>query len=99
VAAATALISPRNRGGRSKKGPVALALAAGAAGFAVLKRRRSAAANEPKGQAFVDDQRERSPQPAVTGGRADEPRTGQAKDAESDPAKATRSTETNEELE
>lgn len=88
AAAATSLISSRNRGGRSKKGPVALALTAGA-GLAVLKRRRSTAANEPKGQAFVDDRREPRPQAAATRSDAEKPQTGQATHAGSNPAKAT----------
>jgi hypothetical protein len=99
VAAATGLISSRNRGARSKKGPVALALTAGAAGLAVLKRRRSAAANEPKGQAFVDDQREPRPQAAVTRSGAGEPQTGQATGTGSDPARATGSSESKGDLE
>src|SRR5215216_2083169 len=48
---ASRFLSSRNGSGRSKKGPAALALAAGAAGLAVFKRRRSNAANEPIGQA------------------------------------------------
>ena len=44
---ATGLLSSPDKRGGSKKGPMAVALGAGAAGIAVLRRRRSAAGNEP----------------------------------------------------
>lgn len=54
---ASGAISARMPRSRSKKGLAALALAAGAGGLAVAKRRRTAAANEPLGQTLsVDDE-------------------------------------------
>jgi hypothetical protein len=47
---ATGLLSSPDKRGGSKKGPVALALGAGAAGIAVLRRRRSAGAERQKSE-------------------------------------------------
>jgi hypothetical protein len=55
LTAATGAVSGRRWRPRSKKGPAALALAAGAMGVAVVKRRRSAAANEPLERAYPVD--------------------------------------------
>ena len=80
-AAAGALSSLRPRQ-RSKKGPAALALAAGAASIAVAKRRRSAEANEPIGQAFSADEQTPGAQDAVAERSPEQPTTTPDPDAE-----------------
>jgi hypothetical protein len=64
---ATGLLSQDKRGG-SKKGPVALTLGAGAAGFAVVGRRRSAAGNEPTGEALAGAERPKGEAPPAGNG-------------------------------
>jgi hypothetical protein len=52
---------------------MALALGAGAAGIAVLRRRRSAAGNEPTGEVLAGAERQkREAPPAVSATREDE---------------------------
>jgi hypothetical protein len=69
VNAAAGALSSRQQDRRSKKGPAALALVAGAAGVAVVKRRRSAAANEPTGAALAGAEHN----PGAQTARADRP--------------------------
>jgi hypothetical protein len=78
LATATGAVSGGRWRPRSRKGPAALALAVGAAGFAVAKRRRSAAANEPLEQAYPVDE-ETPGAPAGTGGSAEAAEAGQAR--------------------
>jgi hypothetical protein len=81
-------LSSRKPRSRSKKGLAALALAAGAGGLAVAKRRRSAAANEPLGQTFSADER-MGAQGGMADRSAEEPSTAHAPDAEGRNAAST----------
>jgi hypothetical protein len=79
---ASGALSSRKPRSRSKKGLAALALAAGAGGLAVAKRRRSAAANEPLGQTFSVDDERMGAQGGMADRSAEEPSTAHAPDAE-----------------
>jgi hypothetical protein len=76
---ATGLLSSRDKRGGSKKGPVALALGAGAAGIAVLRRRRSAARNEPTGEVLAGAERPEGEAPPAGGGRREDESKGAPK--------------------
>ena len=70
---ANGLLSSRDKRGGSKKGPMALALGAGAAGIAVLRRRKSAAGKEPIGEVRAGAERPTGEAPpADTGTRENE---------------------------
>jgi hypothetical protein len=79
---ASGAVSSRKPRSRSKKGLAALALAAGAGGLAVAKRRRSTAANEPLGQTFPVDDESIVAQGGVADRSAEEPSTAHAPDAQ-----------------
>jgi hypothetical protein len=82
VNAAAGVLSSRQQRQRSTKGPAALALVAGAAGVAVVKRRRSAAANEPTGEVFAGAEHKTGAQTARADRPAQEPPTAPQPDAE-----------------
>jgi hypothetical protein len=81
--------SREQRGGR-KKGAAALALGAGAAGIAFLRRRRSAARNEPTGEVFAGTGHEPGAHSPVTDPAGQEPTPATQPDTESAPAKGGR---------
>jgi hypothetical protein len=82
VNAAAGALSSREQHRRSKKGPAALALVAGAAGVAVVKRRRSAVANEPTGAALAGAEHDTGAQTARADRPGQEPPTAPEPDAQ-----------------